>query len=1140
MIRYFWFSFAVLSIGCSRRPATEHDAGTANQLLASPTVMLTADAGNSAGALSWMRQKSALAPGSPPKFEEKIGAPPDSRVMACVRTATDKQTLMTCFDALKVAPAHKPGLFGSVAPPIMCPTQGVPTWYYGPGGNNNNTCVTAGSPCDPLTGPMEIQERMGCGGGATTSPVSAQATTIQLTGNASQPAANQPVVSVWEPILQDTGSFTIACPLTQIGSGTLGTVTPKNRLAGQALTIDLGASASSYVNRLLINTTRNAQSYVDNIVSGNVVLMNQPMDLNDNEVDTYATNDSYTVQEPGILYLNAFKPICGAEVQPNYFPVNCAKKAQIQYCHIPAISHESATLWNIALSSVWVRWSYLGGNADLEGVRVSNSIVGSAHNWSNSLLIGGNGHSLFVTGVGNQYGSYFGNDAILHGTTVFPPGSISTVDAIAFDDGSSGPAFVTAQGLIFPGDVVQGSGVPEQAYSTNPASAPSTIQTQYAGSWFYSGPGGTAVNSFSTNLILKTDMISGGMTIDYPTNPSSIWNSRSMTLANIDRSVSAGGLGGNVFNSTWQGGFFPFGFGQPTPIPYQSQPQTAIGAPPTIPGLAAWHGPGNGFVNVSGANRVQYLSDQSKNSNDLNTLLGAGGGYGPIWNSTTKWMQFNGSDTAIYGGNPTGSTNTTTFLVVHTTDATANTVIWCSRSLQINNNEVGSNWGSTLGPPINSGVNIGDGLPHVLVLRVRASNDVDLFTDGHKVTATNGNTFVGCSAGELGGNGAGQQFSGYIGEDAFFTSLLTDDQVDTVDLYESGRWGIPITTSSNLPRCSNGALAQKQAGVWTCTGLPSSALTQVFQYRVPSPTQLAGLQLWLEPDVGVVLSGSNITTWQDQSGNSKNVTNSGNYPTYNASGGPNGLPQIQFNGSQTLKNTVSNVVSSGADRTIWALISQNGTGCPNSVFTNKLGTPYATFQYGNPACQYLYSDGATVNDTTGDTIFTGYRLVEYDYHVGSTVQVYVNGIALNMGGGAAASDTGTTGFQVGSNGGGQGFNGNIEEVVIVDHLASGTERNSVDGYIANKYGLVIPAATVAGWVTTPLSSGSAILTGTTPVVVSFTSLTANSNIQVTRKTSAGTPGNISAPSAGRTVGTSFTIVSDNAADTSTVDWSILN
>ena len=38
------------------------------------------------------------------------------------------------------------------------------------------------------------------------------------------------------------------------------------------------------------------------------------------------------------------------------------------------------------------------------------------------------------------------------------------------------------------------------------------------------------------------------------------------------------------------------------------------------------------------------------------------------------------------------------------------------------------------------------------------------------------------------------------------------------------------------------------------------------------PTDLSNLEFWVRSDLGLTLNGSNVTTWADQSGNSRELT----------------------------------------------------------------------------------------------------------------------------------------------------------------------------------------------------------------------------------------------------------------------------
>src|SRR6266498_2301373 len=66
----------------------------------------------------------------------------------------------------------------------------------------------------------------------------------------------------------------------------------------------------------------------------------------------------------------------------------------------------------------------------------------------------------------------------------------------------------------------------------------------------------------------------------------------------------------------------------------------------------------------------------------------------------------------------------------------------------------------------------------------------------------------------------------------------------------------------------------------------------------PVPTDLSGLELWLPVASIVGLNdGDLITTWPDQSGNTRNATGVGSSskkPRYNTSGGPNSGARVRL------------------------------------------------------------------------------------------------------------------------------------------------------------------------------------------------------------------------------------------------------
>jgi len=67
---------------------------------------------------------------------------------------------------------------------------------------------------------------------------------------------------------------------------------------------------------------------------------------------------------------------------------------------------------------------------------------------------------------------------------------------------------------------------------------------------------------------------------------------------------------------------------------------------------------------------------------------------------------------------------------------------------------------------------------------------------------------------------------------------------------------------------------------------------------LPGPADIGtALTWWYRSDLGVTESGGTVSAWADQSSNARNVSEATNKPAYSATGGPNSVPSITFDGT---------------------------------------------------------------------------------------------------------------------------------------------------------------------------------------------------------------------------------------------------
>ncbi|MBL7839089.1 MAG: T9SS type A sorting domain-containing protein [Cyclobacteriaceae bacterium] len=214
------------------------------------------------------------------------------------------------------------------------------------------------------------------------------------------------------------------------------------------------------------------------------------------------------------------------------------------------------------------------------------------------------------------------------------------------------------------------------------------------------------------------------------------------------------------------------------------------------------------------------------------------------------------------------------------------------------------------------------------------------------------------------------------------------------------------------------------------------------------------LALWLDANKGVSTTGSNVTSWADQSGNSRTATPpaSNARPTLN-SNALNSMPVISFDGNNDMLELASNINTSTP--TMFAVINKTATGTGYVTFLTLqnnlwLARGTATNQWG------MYNNTDVLS---GQTLNATYRVL-------SSIERNFNDIDL-VTNGTSATLTSGTGFHgkaigtVGSNNNGttntglQFFQGNIAELIVYTANLNGAQRPIVENALAAKYGLTL-------------------------------------------------------------------------------------
>ena len=294
------------------------------------------------------------------------------------------------------------------------------------------------------------------------------------------------------------------------------------------------------------------------------------------------------------------------------------------------------------------------------------------------------------------------------------------------------------------------------------------------------------------------------------------------------------------------------------------------------------------------------------------------------------------------------------------------------------------------------------------------------------------------------GRGTGERWPGVICEVITYDALLTDSQRQQIEGYLAWKWGL----NTALPSPTTPWLQLKRS------------LTPVF-----TPTQIPGCSFWLDAadTASMTLSGSNLSQWRDKSGN-------GHIGTAVAS--PvlttvDGVPAVTFNGSSQYIDfgtagslgsnqfhifTVSKF-NTTADGSILARVANAGDQYYRYTMLRAGGVMYLATQADTGG----YGSNASFADTN-----TSRRLLGFSWDR-STITGRQNGTLVGSGSYASAA-TYTSSFKLlvaaynNSSGGtppSDGFymNGSINEILFYFGPLTSSQRQRVEGYLAEKWGL---------------------------------------------------------------------------------------
>ena len=266
-----------------------------------------------------------------------------------------------------------------------------------------------------------------------------------------------------------------------------------------------------------------------------------------------------------------------------------------------------------------------------------------------------------------------------------------------------------------------------------------------------------------------------------------------------------------------------------------------------------------------------------------------------------------------------------------------------------------------------------------------------------------------------GGNSDNRWATGYFNEIICYNGLLTSAQRRQVETYLAWKWGLPTPLGTFSP------------------------------FNVGNPV------LWLDAaDTStLLLSGSNVTQWNDKSGNGRNFyqATGSNQPTLSNSV-VNSLPSVTFTVSQNMTSS-SFVLSASNKSTLFFVVQETSlanTG-NSSVFNSSDNTKLVLFNRTSATNNITWGYNGYSYETNINSVVTPALYVISA--TSSTSNFYYNGTFNSTAtptnsATVATSDT----YRVGG-----GWIGYVSEVIFFNNQLTTIQQQQVEGYLAWKWGL---------------------------------------------------------------------------------------
>jgi hypothetical protein len=225
-----------------------------------------------------------------------------------------------------------------------------------------------------------------------------------------------------------------------------------------------------------------------------------------------------------------------------------------------------------------------------------------------------------------------------------------------------------------------------------------------------------------------------------------------------------------------------------------------------------------------------------------------------------------------------------------------------------------------------------------------------------------------------------------------------------------------------------------------------------------NPKTYGGLELWLDSNDSetITLNGGTVSQWDDKSGNNYHVSQgtASNQPTLTSSV-LNSRDVLRFDGGDWLENLVATPVGGSTNRTIFIVFNYTGISIDYPLYLGTASTnPSSGSVFGiSQEIAIRVSNGSRVFN---DSVSSSHSLVSVvlDGTTTSDLSAWKNGTSLGVSStGNQTINTGSRFYIGGASSVGSWLAGDIAEIIVYSSALSASQREQVESYLSNKWGI---------------------------------------------------------------------------------------